>query len=186
MKANRKLVNNDNAYNVAMVGGLVALLISIIIGVMVFWSLTGNIPGNDASRTEIFTGYTLPSGPAHTGGSNASAQVITLAYVPNGNSNSSVAVVCYNSTGHTISSPTVTVSGNKITIPAAVDHTATPPLGYNQVNVTYTPKIYTESTSTTSMANTVFALLPIIALVVVASIILAIVVGFGGSKGGNL
>jgi len=37
---------------------------------------------------------------------------------------------------------------------------------------------------TTDMASTVFSLLPIIALVVVASIILAIVLGFGAGAGG--
>jgi len=38
-----------------------------------------------------------------------------------------------------------------------------------------------------SMASTVFSLLPIIALVVVASIILAVVMGFGGgSKSGGM
>ena len=37
---------------------------------------------------------------------------------------------------------------------------------------------------TTDMASTVFSLLPLVALVVVASIILAVVMGFGGGKGG--
>ena len=39
---------------------------------------------------------------------------------------------------------------------------------------------------TTDMAATVFTLLPIIALVVVAGIILAVVLGFGGSKRGGV
>lgn len=42
----------------------------------------------------------------------------------------------------------------------------------------------TSRNTTTSMASTVFGLLPIIALVVVASIILGIVLGFGGGGGG--
>jgi hypothetical protein len=37
---------------------------------------------------------------------------------------------------------------------------------------------------TTDTASTVFGLLPLVALVVVASIILAVVMGFGGGKGG--
>lgn len=37
---------------------------------------------------------------------------------------------------------------------------------------------------TLDMATTVFSLLPLIALVVVASIILAVVMGFGGGRGG--
>jgi uncharacterized membrane protein YjgN (DUF898 family) len=37
---------------------------------------------------------------------------------------------------------------------------------------------------TTEMATTVFSLLPIIALAVVASIIIGVIIGFGGSKKG--
>ena len=40
--------------------------------------------------------------------------------------------------------------------------------------------------TTTDMAATVFTLLPIVALVIVASIILAVVMGFGGSGKGGL
>jgi len=42
----------------------------------------------------------------------------------------------------------------------------------------------TSRNETTDMASTVFSLLPLVALVVVASIILAVVMGFGGGKGG--
>lgn len=38
----------------------------------------------------------------------------------------------------------------------------------------------------TAMATTVFTLLPIVALVIVASIILAVVMGFGGGGKGGL
>ena len=38
--------------------------------------------------------------------------------------------------------------------------------------------------TTTDMATTVFNLLPIVALVVVAGIIIAVIMGFGGGKGG--
>lgn len=41
----------------------------------------------------------------------------------------------------------------------------------------------TSKDATTDMASTVFTLLPIIALVVVASIILGVVIGFGGGGG---
>jgi len=40
--------------------------------------------------------------------------------------------------------------------------------------------------ATTDMASTVFALLPIVALVIVAAIILGVVLGFGGSKGSGM
>ena len=45
----------------------------------------------------------------------------------------------------------------------------------------------TSKNETTDMASTVFSLLPLVALVIVASIILGVVVGFGGggdNKGG--
>lgn len=93
MKANQKLKNlkeNKKGY-VKVVGGLVALLIMIIIGVLVFWEV------NDA-----------------------------------------------------------------------ID------LGSAQAN--------TSRNATTAMASTVFGLLPLVALVVVAAIILGIVLAFGGGK----
>lgn len=43
----------------------------------------------------------------------------------------------------------------------------------------------TSRDAVTDMASTVFALLPIVALVIVAGIILAVVMGFGGGKGGS-
>jgi len=42
----------------------------------------------------------------------------------------------------------------------------------------------TSKNKTTSMATTVFNLLPIVALVVVASIIIGVIIGFGGKPGG--
>ena len=93
MKANRKIrgIKEDKAAYTKVVGGLVALLLTIIIGVLIFWEVNDSITlGSDAANTSR-----------------------------------------------------------------------------NQ---------------TTSMASTVFALLPIIALVIVAAIILAVVLGFGGGS----
>jgi len=185
MKANKKVIlrEDDNGY-AKMVGGLVALLIAIIIGVMIFWSLSGSMPGS-SEQTEYFTGYTLPAGSDSSGGSNDTATVITLKYVPYSTDNSSIAVVCYNATAETEASPPVTIANRVVTVQSG-SGTANPP-GYSQINVTYTTKFSTEASTTNTMASTVFALLPIIALVVVASIILGIVLMFGsGSKGGNL
>ena len=91
MKANKKIrgIKEDKAAYTKVVGGLVALLLTIIIGVLVFWEV------NDAI---------------------------------------------------TLSSDTANTSRDE----------------------------------TTSMASTVFSLLPIIALVIVAAIILSVVLGFGG------
>ena len=94
MKANQKIKNlkNDNVGYVKIVGGLVALLLMIIVGILVFWETSDAI--------------TLSSDDANT-----------------------------------------------------------------------------SKTKTTDMASTVFSLLPIIALAVVASIIIGVIIGFGG-KGG--
>ena len=95
MKANRKFKifsSNKSAYT-QVVGGLVALLLTIIIGVLVFWEV------NDAIQ--------LDSSEANT-----------------------------------------------------------------------------SRNATTDMASTVFGLLPIVALVLVAAIILGVVLGFGGGKAG--
>ncbi|GAH74002.1 unnamed protein product [marine sediment metagenome] len=92
MKANQSIIKGikeDKAAYTKVVGGLVALLLTIIVGVLVFWEVNDSI---------------------------------------------------------TLSSDTANTSRDE----------------------------------TTSMASTVFSLLPIVALVIVASIILAVVLGFGG------
>ena len=104
MKANQKFIKSEDAQiGVGMIGGLVALLITIIVGILIYWQLSGSIDPN-------------------------------VDYI-NANNDSNAAI---NSS----------VSG---------------------VN---------------SMSSTVFSLLPIIALVVVASIILGVVMGF--SRGGGI
>jgi len=175
-------VLNNDAVNPAMVGGFVAFLITIIVGILVFWALSGTMPGN-SEQTEYFTGYTLPTGSDSSGGSNDTATVITLSYVPYSTSNSTIAVVCYNSTGETQTSPPVTIANRKVTIQSG-SGTANP-AGYDQVNVTYTPMVDSQTAGTETMATTVFALLPIIMLVVVAGIILGVVMMFGGNKSGG-
>jgi len=193
MKANQSLRTDVNAgtYTNATVT-LVALLIAIVIGVMVYFSVITNV-SDFAATTETFTGYTLPTGGAHTGGSNYTVQHVTLTNTPYSASNSTIAVVCYNSSGATSSSPPVTINGKIITIPAASASagatTSAVPAGYDEVRVTYTSKTArTQSKEVTPMASTIFTLLPIIALVVIASIILAIILGFGGAgkSGGGL
>ena len=94
MKANQNIreIKDDKAAYTKVVGGLVALLLTIIVGVLVFWEVNDSI--------------TLSSDAANT-----------------------------------------------------------------------------SRTETTTMASTVFSLLPIVALVIVAAIILAVVLGFGGGGG---
>jgi len=184
LKANTKSKNlkeDKNGYAMA-VGGLVALLVAIVVGVLVYWNVSGNMPAM-TEQTERFTGYTVAT---KTGavwsatGSNASYQNITLNYVPNGASNSSITLVCYNATGGETSAPAVTINNRQITIPASPSNVIGTPLTYSQINVTYTPKIYDDSAYTNTQATTVFNLLPIIAIVVVGGILIGLVVAFGG------
>ena len=190
MKANQKLWKNTNAQTqVNVVVTVVALLVTIVIGVMVYFEV---IAGVDelSETTEYFTGYTTPTGTADAvAGSNATVQTVTLTNSPYSTSNSTIAVVCYNATGAVQSSPAVTINHKQITIPAAPASGEGLPLAYTQINVTYTSNAArTESTDVTPMAESVFKLLPIVALVVVAAIILAVVLGFGagGRKGGGV
>ena len=187
MKANRKVLNNKAEMSVGIVGTLVALLFSIILGVMIFWSLSGSMPLSSSqaeTKTSTITGTAFVVGTASTDyatGTNNSAWAITLNHVPSAAGN--VNITCYNSSGivgDDESYPTFTLSNRRVDVAAdGAD-------SFDQVNVTYTTKFSTEKTGTETMANTVFALLPIIALVVVASIILGIVLGFGSGKKGSL
>jgi len=168
MKGNRKAktIEDTNAYT-QVVSGIVALLLTIVIGVMVYFEVDDGIDSFD-EVVETFTGY------SH--GDNASAQIITLDNSPNSASDTNI--TCYSATAGTLSYPTFTVSHNKVTIAAGSAS------NYTQVNATYTSHMSTDAGENTDMAGTVFGLLPIIALVVIASIILMVVLGFGGSKGG--
>jgi len=183
MKANKKALIPNNKANTQVIGGLVALLASIIIGVMVFYSITGNLPQSstqtETTTTDIAgTAFTLPTGPSSQG-SNSSAWAVQTLYTPA--SASAVNVTCYNSTGNSESyAETFTLSSRRVDVGAgAVD-------GFNQVNLSYTTKFASEKTGTETMANTVFSLLPIVALVAVASVILGVVVMFGKSKNGGV
>jgi len=95
MKANKafKKIKNDKSAYVKVVGGLVALLLMIIVGILVFWETSDSIDLSSSDAND-------------------------------------------------------------------------------------------SKNSTTDMASTVFDLLPIIALAVVASIIIGVIIGFGGSKSG--
>ncbi|GAH73997.1 unnamed protein product, partial [marine sediment metagenome] len=118
MKANQKLRNDTNA-QVNVVVGLVALLITIIIGVMVYFEVVGSVDELE-ERTEVFTGFSTPTGTADAvAGSNATVQIVTLSNSPYSTSNNTISVVCYNATGAIQSSPAITISGKEITIPAA-------------------------------------------------------------------
>ena len=156
-----------------IVGSLVAFLIVIMVGVMVYFSVTTNVD-MFGEQSETFT--SCSGGVAFTATSNASAWGIKLDNSPMDDSN--LNITCYNATGSTESYPTFTLSGTKVEVVAdAADE-------FSQVNATYTSNAANDEDSVTTEALSVFSLLPIVAMVVVGMIILAYVVGFGGKKGG--
>ena len=174
----RAIKDNDKAF-AQSVGAVIALLVTIIVVILVFWNITGNLSGM-TEQTETFTGYTLPTGGDSSGGSNDTAQIINLSYVPYSTANGTISVVCYNSTGNTQTSPPVTISNRQVTIQSG-SGTANP-AGYDQINVTYTTMIESASTQTRTTATTTFALLPIIAIVAIGALLVGLVVAFGGRK----
>jgi len=174
MKANRKFKTDEtgSSSTTQVVGMLVALMLTIIISVMIYYEVSGSV-ADFSEQTETFTGYAALT-------ANASAWSVTLANSPDGTGNCNV--TCFNATGGQLSYPTYGLNHKTISVAAdAADM-------FSQVNVTYTSHIGTDEDTTTTMAGTVFVLLPIIALVIVAAIILGIVLGFGGSgkSGGGL
>ena len=172
MKANQKFKNiaTDTSASSQLVASVVVILISLVIGIMVYYEVDDGIDAFD-EVTETFTGYTLAT-------SNDTATTITLGNSPDGTTNCNV--TCYNSTAKSESYPSYSLSTKRVSFAAeAADE-------FSQINVTYTSKMSGDAGETTDMATTVFALAPIIVLVLIASVILAVVLGFGGSKGGGL
>jgi hypothetical protein len=171
MKANRKFKTDETAGYPQVVGMIIALMLTIVIGVMIYYEVSGSV-ADFSEQTETFTGYTVE----HPG----SATTITLGNSPT--STSTCNVTLYNATTPAELYPTYTLNAKQIHI------TAANAVNFTQVNVTYTSHAGTDAALTTTMAGTVFVLLPIIALVIVAAIILGVVLGFGGSgkSGGGL
>ena len=168
MKGNRKAktIEDTNAYT-QVVSGIVALLVTIMIGVMVYFTVADDVDQYN-EVTETFGSY------ADT--TNASAWSVTLDNSPA--STSDVNVTCVNLTAGAESYPTFTLNFKTISVAADAAN------NFTQVNVTYTSHLSSDAGENTDMAGTIFQLAPIIALVVVASVILMVVLGFGGSKGG--
>ena len=178
MKANKKtkLAGNNTGY-VKVVGGLVALLLMIIVGVLVYWETQGAIDGFD-SVTETFTSDS--DGNSFTRYSNLAGSNYTGERVELDNSpNSITSVYVWNSSG---AAEACTVTTHYTNTHKFIDIVADSRSNFTQVNVTYVSNMASSEDETSDMATTVFDLLPIIALAVVASIIIGVVVGFGGSS----
>jgi len=179
MKANKKnKLADDNHGYVKIVGGLVAFLLMIIVGVLVYWETQGSIDSFDAltetftadSAGNTFTRWTGTTGSNYTGERvelDNSPKTITSVYVWNGTGNA--AELC-------------TVTTHYTNTHKYIDIVANGRSSFNQVNVTYTSNMASSEDGTSSMATTVFDLLPIIALAVVASIIIGVIVGFGAGN----
>jgi len=192
MKGNQKFKYDETAsVNAKAVSGLIALLLTIIISVLIYFSVSStDIFIDDA---ESFTGYSRYDGAAQTG-SNYTGITITLADTPINDASINITfrnVSSYEATDthHTIhednefypqgpgtgwnrSHRSIVITPHQRTI-----------TNFTMVNISYsTGSAQLERTVITPMAVTVFNLAPLIALVVVASIILGIIVGFGGKR----
>ena len=181
MKANQKTKSfrSDTNGNTKLVGGIVALLLVIIVGVLVFYQTEDSVSSFD-EQYEEFTGYTRWAGG--TTGSNYTGVTITLSISPNNAADTNV--TCYNESGgagEIEGYPAFTLNHKNIVI--AGNATG----NFTQVNVTYTTHMGSDSAEVMGMAGTIFSLLPLIALVMVAGVILAVVMNFGsGRKNGGL
>ena len=172
MKANQtiKCLKHDTSGYVQVVGGLVALLLMIIVGILIFWETRDSVDFDEVTETITSTG----SGAAIAATTNASAWTVELDNSPTGTSATNI--TCYNSTGASETYPTFTLSHKTVSV--AADAASE----FSQVNATYTSNMASSEDQTSSLATTVFDLLPIIALAVVASIIIGVIIGFGAGN----
>lgn len=147
------------------IGGLVAVLVIIIIGVLIYYSIAST--GEMTSVTETFTA-----------GDSLSTITHTLTYRPS--SVSEVNLTYYNATtvnGYAVAA-NLSLSGYSLTVNCT---------NWNQTShaVTYysnTGVVVRDNVN--PQASTIFLLAPIVAIVIIASLILIVVTGFGGNKGG--
>ena len=173
-----------NQYQKVVVG-IVALLLAVIIGIMVYWE-TASIDQYADSTSETFTSDS--DGTTFTryttlAGSNYTGEVIEL-----GNSASSITnITCWNESGTTVVESYLetegthySVNGKYLTI---IGDQAS---NFTQVNVTYVSNIADTESDASDMAGTVFGLAPILALIIVASVLITVIftLGKGGRKGG--
>ena len=189
MKANFKYKNlkEDNTAYVKVIGGLVALLLMIIIGVLVYWETTGSIDSFDDTISEEITvnsdGTALSRWDGATSGSNYTGETLELDSSVYSISN----ITCWNGTASTANdvsylttvSTHYSLNGKYLVIKAGQAN------NFTQVNVTYVSNVANQESGASDMSSTVFDLLPIIALAVIASIIIGVILGFGGISGKN-
>ncbi|MBW2003753.1 MAG: hypothetical protein JRI72_03940 [Deltaproteobacteria bacterium] len=150
-----------------VVSVVVALLVTIGVGAFVLFEI---LDAPDALSDESYEEF-----GAYADTTNASAWSVVLDRSPTGASD--VNVTCVNVTAGAESYPTFTL--NRKTVSVAADAAS----NFTQVNVTYTSFSNAAGDETREMGGTVWELLPIVALVVVAAIIIGIVVNMGDGSG---
>ena len=148
---------------------IVGFLVALGVGSIVLFEVLDSPEALDDEVTETFTGY------SH--GDNASAWSVDLANSPISSSDTNV--TCYSSTAGTLSYPSFTLSNTDISVAAGAAS------NFTQVNVTYSSNSGAVGEEVRDMGGTVMELLPIVALVLVASIIISIVVTMGSGKNGG-
>ena len=144
---------------------IIGLLVALGVGSLVLFEVLDGPDALDDEVSETFTGY------SH--GDNASAWSITLANSPI--SSSDLNVTCYSATSGTLSYPSFTLSNTVVSVAAGAAS------NFTQVNTTYSSNVGAIGENVRDMGGTVMTLAPIIALVIVASVIIGIVVMMGGS-----
>ena len=145
---------------------IIAFLIATGIGAIVLFEI---LDAPDALSGELYEEF------SYADTTNASAWSVEVGHSPTGTSD--VNVTCVNITAGAESYPAFTL--NQKTISVAADAAN----NFTQVNVTYTPNSGAVGDDVRVMGETVWTLLPIIALVIVASIIIGIVVMMGSGSG---
>lgn len=150
-----------------IVSVVVALLVTIGVGAYVLFAV---LEAPDAFSSESYEEF----GP-YADTTNASAWSVALESSPTGTSD--VNVTCVNITAGAESYPTFTL--NRKTVSVAADAAS----NFTQVNVTYTSRANAAGDDTREQSGTIMEMLPIIALVMVAAIIIGIVVSMGGESG---
>ena len=146
---------------------VVALLVTIGVGAYVLFAVLDAPDALSDGSYEEFGPY------ADT--TNASAWSVELGSSPTGTSD--VNVTCVNITAGAESYPTFTLNRKMVNVAADAAN------NFTQVNVTYTARSNAAGDDAREWGGTIMELLPIIALVMVAAIIIGIVVSMGGESG---
>jgi hypothetical protein len=163
----------------------------IVIGVMVYFAVVDNQDQFTSSLTEIitedtdgnsFTAYSAPST-----GSNYTGEWLEVSYPVSSIGN--ISTWDGTTAGYASTAGTHYSLDNKLIhiFKAEPNNGSTYPMtSFTQINVTYTSKSAVSESDVTSISQMVFELLPILALVGVAAIIIIYVLGFGGYGGAGI